>query len=159
GPLRARPHGDGRGRTAGRGRADACGRHARGRSGGRAERLHRPLPLLRPGRTGARMTEARTTTRTLVAGAGNIFLRDDGFGPAVAVRLLAEGPPEDGVTVVDYGIRGVHLAYELLNGYDTLIIIDAVRRGDPPGTLHVIEPDGSGAGAAPVDGHDMTPET
>lgn len=99
------------------------------------------------------------TTRLLVAGVGNIFLGDDGFGPEVAARLLAEPTALAGVKVVDYGIRGVHLAYELLDGYDALIIVDAVRRGGEPGTLHVIEPDVSGVVAGPVDGHDMTPET
>lgn len=96
--------------------------------------------------------------RTLVAGVGNIFLRDDGFGPEVARRLVAAGPVPEGTTVTDFGIRGVHLAYELLDGYDALIIIDAVRRGGEPGTLYVIEPDVSDMSAAPVDGHDMTPE-
>lgn len=99
------------------------------------------------------------TARMLVAGVGNIFLGDDGFGPEVAARLLALDVPTASVKVVDYGIRGVHLAYELLDGYDALIIIDAVRRGGEPGTLHVIEPDVSGVAAGPVDGHDMTPET
>lgn len=97
----------------------------------------------------------------LVAGVGNIFLGDDGFGVEVARRLSAEQLPEN-VRVADYGIRGVHLAYQLLDGYDTLILIDAVSRGEPPGTVFVIEPD-LGLGT-PLDGvppamnaHDLDP--
>ncbi|MGH9295403.1 MAG: hydrogenase maturation protease, partial [Acidimicrobiales bacterium] len=77
----------------------------------------------------------------LVAGIGNIFLGDDGFGPEVARRLESEdlGPE---VRVADFGIRGVHLAYELLEGYDALVLVDAVDMGEPPGTLAVIEPEG-----------------
>jgi hydrogenase maturation protease len=78
--------------------------------------------------------------RILVAGVGNIFLGDDGFGVEVARRLIGERFPE-GVDVADFGIRGVHLAYQLLEGYDTLILIDAAARGEPPGTIFVLEPD------------------
>lgn len=100
--------------------------------------------------------------KVLVAGIGNIFLGDDGFGVEVATRLAAQ-PMPDGVRVVDFGIRGVHLAYELLDGYDVLVLVDAVPIGEPPGTLAVIEPDGlamPGAGddAAPaLDAHSMNP--
>jgi hydrogenase maturation protease len=81
------------------------------------------------------------TTRVLVAGIGNIFLGDDGFGVEVARRLRDE-PLPDGVDVADFGIRGVHLAYELAEArYDAVILVDAVPRGEPPGTLFVIEPD------------------
>ena len=97
----------------------------------------------------------------LVAGVGNIFLGDDGFGVEVARRLSAEQLPEN-VRVADYGIRGVHLAYQLLDGYDTLILVDAVSRGEPPGTVFLIEPD-LGPGT-PLDGvppamnaHDLDP--
>ena len=78
--------------------------------------------------------------RILVAGVGNIFLGDDGFGVEVARRLGSETFPE-GVDVADFGIRGVHLAYQLLEGYDTFILIDAAARGEAPGTIFVIEPD------------------
>lgn len=78
--------------------------------------------------------------RTLVAGVGNIFLSDDGFGVEVARRLGREPLPE-GVSVADFGIRGVHLAYELLDGYDTTILVDASPRGGTPGTIYVIEPE------------------
>ena len=78
------------------------------------------------------------TGRTLVAGVGNVFLRDDAFGVEV-VRLLAEQPVPDGVEVRDFGIRGVHLAYELLNGCDLFVLVDAAARGEPPGTVTVLE--------------------
>ncbi|HET9772594.1 MAG TPA: hydrogenase maturation protease [Acidimicrobiia bacterium] len=100
----------------------------------------------------------------LVAGIGNIFQSDDGFGSEVARRLLAGPPLPDGVSVVDYGIRGVHLAYELLDGYDAAILVDATRQGDAPGTIYVIEPDVEGietesglAEAGIVDAHGMDP--
>jgi hydrogenase maturation protease len=97
----------------------------------------------------------------LVAGVGNVFLGDDGFGVAVAERLAGE-PLPDGVRVEDFGIRGVHLAYELLNGYDLAILVDAAPRGGAPGTVYVIEPEqGASAGAwpvPPIDGHGMHPE-
>jgi hydrogenase maturation protease len=88
----------------------------------------------------------------LVAGVGNVFFGDDGFGPEVA-RVLARGPVPD-AKVEDFGIRGLHLAYELLNGYDRAIIIDAVPRGDAAGTLYVIEPDTAVLPATP-DAHSM----
>jgi hydrogenase maturation protease len=102
--------------------------------------------------------------RVLVAGVGNVFLGDDGFGVEVATRLLGTEFPA-GVKVADFGIRGVHLAYELLDGYDALILVDAVPRGDAPGTLYVIEPDldrivPAGLGGGPVmDAHGMDPES
>ncbi|MFC5213275.1 hydrogenase maturation protease [Streptomyces coerulescens] len=100
-------------------------------------------------------------TRTLVAGIGNIFLGDDGFGVETARRLTARQLPPH-VEVVDVGVRGVHLAYQLLDGYDTLVLVDATARGEAPGTLYVIEHDGpSGAGdtVPAIDGHRMTPDT
>ena len=80
-----------------------------------------------------------TTHKTLVAGIGNIFNSDDGFGVEVA-QLLTSRPPVDGVRVEDYGIRGVHLALELLEGYDLLVLVDAIASGEPPGTLVLLEP-------------------
>jgi hydrogenase maturation protease len=108
--------------------------------------------------------------KALVAGVGNIFLTDDGFGAEVARRLEGE-PLPDGVLVQDFGIRGVHLAYELMDGYDLAILIDTVRRGGPPGTLYVIEPsleemeatavgdpnDGGIPSAPLIDAHGMEP--
>lgn len=103
--------------------------------------------------------------RILIACVGDIFLGDDGFGVAVAERLRGRPYPE-GVRVVDFGIRGVELAYTLLDGCDTLVLVDAVPRGGPPGTLYLIEaepPPGPGAekgleaGRAALDGHSMDP--
>ncbi len=99
------------------------------------------------------------SARVLVAGIGNIFLGDDGFGTEVAQRLGAR-PQPDGVKVTDFGIRGLHLALELMEGYDLVVLVDAVRRGDPPGTVSVIEPDTSDLGGeASPDAHDMDPVT
>lgn len=105
--------------------------------------------------------------RVLVAGIGNVFFGDDGFGVAVANRM-AGGPSPEGVRIAEYGIRGVHLAYELLDGYDTLVMIDAVPMGEAPGTLAVIQPDpphrsqvveeDRRAPTPPMDSHTMTPE-
>src|SRR5436190_23545554 len=79
--------------------------------------------------------------RVLIAGIGNIFLQDDGFGTEVAQRLAGEQLP-DWVCVKDFGIRGVHLAYEMLDGgYDATILVDAAPRGEKPGTVYLIEPD------------------
>ncbi|WP_220183143.1 hydrogenase maturation protease [Sphaerisporangium album] len=94
----------------------------------------------------------------LVAGVGNVFLGDDGFGVAVA-RRLAEAVLPDGVVVGDFGIRGVHLAYELTGGaYDGAILVDAVSRGGPPGTLYVLRPEPGEAPPVFADAHDMTPD-
>jgi len=95
-------------------------------------------------------------TKTLVAGIGNIFNGDDGFGSEVAQRLASRSMPE-GVRVEDYGIRGVHLAYELLEGYDLLVLVDALPRGEPAGTVSVIEPDLDFGDVPPVDSHQLDP--
>ena len=79
------------------------------------------------------------TQKMLVAGVGNIFFSDDAFGCEVVRRLAKEDLPE-GVVVADFGIKGVHLAYELLEGYDTVIIVDAAPCGGRPGDLYLIEP-------------------
>ena len=97
----------------------------------------------------------------LVAGIGNIFLGDDGFGVEVAQRLSQRTFPE-GVRIVDFGIRGLDLAYALIDGPQVTILIDAYPRGDAPGTLYVVEPDldsvhsPSGPQIA-VDAHAMNP--
>jgi hydrogenase maturation protease len=75
----------------------------------------------------------------LIAGIGNIFHGDDGFGVAVA-QQLARAPRPDGVDVVDFGIRGLDLAYALTGGYRLAVLVDTVQRGGAPGTLHLIEP-------------------
>jgi hydrogenase maturation protease len=86
------------------------------------------------------------TGRMLVAGIGNIFLGDDGFGAEVAKRLAGADLPS-WVQVADYGISGMHLAYDLADGYDTAILVDTAQRGDAPGTLTVIEAAPGGASA------------
>ncbi|GGU91691.1 peptidase M52 [Streptomyces filipinensis] len=85
------------------------------------------------------------TPRLLVAGVGNIFLADDAFGPEV-IRALGERPLPPEVRVHDYGIRGMDLAYALLDGCATAVLVDTARRGHRPGTLSLIEaepPDGT----------------
>src|SRR5215472_5327118 len=79
------------------------------------------------------------TGRMLIAGVGNIFLGDDGFGPEVARRLATTGLP-GWVRVADYGISGMHLAYDLADGYDCAVLIDAAPRGDKPGTVTLLAP-------------------
>lgn len=101
--------------------------------------------------------------RILVAGVGNMFLRDDGFGPEVARRLAADpaGVPARGsaVRVVDYGIRGMHLAYDLLEPVDVLLLVDTVpAEGAAPGSLRVLQVRGRDLDpAAALDPHGMDP--
>ena len=92
--------------------------------------------------------------RVLVAGIGNVFLGDDGFGVALAGRFGRRELP-DGVDVVDYGIRGMDLAYAL-GEYDAAVLLDATPRGQPPGTLYVIEPSADELDVAP-EAHGMDP--
>lgn len=80
------------------------------------------------------------TQRVLVAGVGNIFLGDDGFGVEVAKRLAKLELP-GWVAVGDYGISGMHLAYDLADGVKTAILVDAMPRGGEPGTVYVVEPE------------------
>jgi len=82
------------------------------------------------------------TGRMMIAGVGNVFLGDDGFGVEVATRLASADLP-DWVRVADYGINGMHLAYDLAEGYDTTILVDASPRGGAPGTVYVMELDDS----------------
>ncbi|OBC02286.1 hydrogenase maturation protease [Mycobacterium sp. 852002-40037_SCH5390672] len=97
------------------------------------------------------------TSRILVAGIGNIFLGDDGFGSEVVRN--AELPQDDPtVQVIDYGIRGMHLAYDLLEEWDTLVLVDAVPSQGRPGTLHVFQADhASSPETNGLDGHSMDP--
>ncbi len=102
-------------------------------------------------------------TRVLVAGVGNVFLGDDGFGVEVARRLSTMDLPA-WVTVADYGIRGMHLAYDLAAaGNDLTIMVDATAQGDAPGTVYVIEldvpdPADTGGPAPLLDAHGMQPD-
>jgi hydrogenase maturation protease len=97
----------------------------------------------------------------LIAGIGNIFLGDDAFGCEVAQRLTKRQLPA-GVCVTDFGIRGLDLAYSLLNEQEMVILVDAVARGGPPGTVYLIEPDISALlsddSAPQIDAHGMHPE-
>ena len=97
-----------------------------------------------------------TSARILVAGVGNIFLGDDGFGVEVATRMRAR-PTPDGVRIDDFGIRGVHLAYDLLEGYDLVILVDTVDLKEAPGTVCVLEPDLTTSGEVLPDAHDLDP--
>lgn len=93
--------------------------------------------------------------RILVGGIGNVFLGDDGFGVEVVQRLRGRSLPP-GVEVVDFGIRGIDLAYALTE-YEAAILVDAAARGSSPGTLYVLEPHVE-PGTAGVQMHSMTPE-
>jgi hydrogenase maturation protease len=102
-----------------------------------------------------------SSPRILVAGIGNIFLGDDAFGVEV-VRRLAQRPLPEGVRAIDFGIRGLDLAYALLDDYDAVILVDAAPRGEAPGTLYVLEPDTAvapeaDAGATLFDAHSLDP--
>jgi hydrogenase maturation protease len=89
------------------------------------------------------------TGRMLIAGVGNIFLGDDGFGVEVASRLATVELP-DWVRVADYGISGMHLAYDLAEGYESTILVDATARGGEPGTVYVMELDTGALSVAAV---------
>ena len=106
--------------------------------------------------------------RVLIACVGNIFLGDDGFGVEVARRLAGLRLP-DGVKLADYGTGGMHLAYDMADGYATTILVDAAPRGGVPGTVTVIEVDpaehpnpaaalGALQGSMLFDGHGMQPD-
>lgn len=95
--------------------------------------------------------------RVLVAGIGNIFLGDDGFGSEV-VRHVPVQSDDAGVRVVDYGIGGMHLAYDLLDDWDALVLVDAIPNRGSPGALHVFEADHESLSAtAALDAHSMDP--
>ncbi|WP_328307617.1 hydrogenase maturation protease [Actinomycetospora sp. NBC_00405] len=103
--------------------------------------------------------------KILVAGVGNVFFSDDGFGSEVARRLLAApGALPPSVDVVDVGIRGMHLAYQVLDGYEALVVVDAAPQLDDtapgePGTLTLVEHVLTAAtGDAAFDPHGMEPD-
>ncbi|HEX8870109.1 MAG TPA: hydrogenase maturation protease [Lentzea sp.] len=94
----------------------------------------------------------------VVAGVGNVFLGDDGFGVEV-VRRLAGVPLPEWVRVVDYGVRGLHLAYDLAGADPELtILVDATERGDVAGTVYVVELDASTGTVPGMDPHGMQPD-
>lgn len=97
--------------------------------------------------------------RILVAGIGNIFFGDDAFGVEV-IRELTRSPLPAGVDAVDFGIRSYDLAYAILDGYEATILVDITARGEPPGTLYLIELDQEKIGnleATVPDGHSLDP--
>lgn len=103
-----------------------------------------------------------TAPRILIAGVGNIFLGDDAFGVEVVQRLANRSLP-DSVRVVDFGIRGIDLAFALQDGYEAIVLVDAAPLGDPPGTLYTLEPEPDDDTDAPdpaelmVDPHNLDP--
>jgi hydrogenase maturation protease len=94
--------------------------------------------------------------RALVAGVGNVFLGDDGFGVEVAKRLAGRELPE-GVEVVDFGIRGMDLAYALHDDYELVVFVDATPRGGEPGTVYLLEPEIEEDEEVALDTHGMDP--
>jgi hydrogenase maturation protease len=105
----------------------------------------------------------RRERQILVAGVGNAWLADDGFGGEVVKRLLEEKLPS-GVTVLDFGTGGLDLAYEVMRGYDGLVLVDVSRQGGEPGTLYLVEPDPEEIAGGIEDGevinpHGMDPQT
>jgi hydrogenase maturation protease len=99
----------------------------------------------------------------LVAAVGNLWLHDDGFAGEVAKRLRERELPDD-VAVADFGTGGLDLAYEVMRGYDALVLIDVSRQGGEPGTLYVMEADPESVGGPIEDGelidpHGMDPQT
>ena len=94
--------------------------------------------------------------RVLIAGVGNIFLGDDGFGVEVVKRLAGCELPE-GVEVKDFGIRGMDLAYALQDDYELVVLVDATPRGERPGTVYLIEPEIEDDGEVTLDTHGMDP--
>ena len=99
----------------------------------------------------------------MIAGVGNMFMKDDGFGGAVIKKMLDKKFPE-GVEIKDFGTGGLKMAYDLMKGYDGLILLDASMRGEKPGTLCVIEPDENEINpdleqGGPIDPHGADPAT
>jgi hydrogenase maturation protease len=95
--------------------------------------------------------------RVLVAGIGNLFLGDDGFGPEVVRRLADQDVQPTGVRVVDYGIRGMHLAYDLLEEYDALVLVDALPGEGAPGQVVVLQIAANDLTGGQFDAHGMDP--
>ncbi len=95
--------------------------------------------------------------RVLIAGVGNIFLGDDGFGVEVAKRLAQREQPKN-IEVVDFGIRGMDLAYDALQeDYEAVIFVDVIPRGEQPGTVYLVEPEIEDDGEVTLDTHGMDP--
>jgi hydrogenase maturation protease len=130
-----------------------------------AERVRLPIAegVGLPEAEGLPARGADTLRSILIAGVGNAWLRDDGFGSEVARRLHERELPPD-VAVMDAGTGGLDLAYEVMRGYDALVIVDVSQQGGVPGTLYVMEPDEESVPGAIEDGdvinpHGMDPQT
>ena len=102
------------------------------------------------------MTDPEPLHSILIAGVGNAWLRDDGFGSAVAQRLQEQTLPA-GVAVMDAGTGGLDLAYEVMRGYSALVIVDVSRHGGAPGTLYVMDADEDAVPGAIEDGENINP--
>lgn len=99
-------------------------------------------------------------SRILIAGIGNIFLGDDGFGSEVLRHVCGRVTGSDGLRATDYGIGGMHLAYDLLDDWEALVLVDAIPNQGSPGTVHVFEADHESAeSSAGLDAHGMDPAT
>lgn len=96
------------------------------------------------------------TPRVLVAGIGNVFLGDDGFGCEVVRHLTAAGSLRD-VRLVDYGIRGLHLAYDLVDGWDLAVLVDALPDRGHPGRVDIFEIRADDLAVARLEPHGMDP--
>ena len=132
-------------------------RHDRRRPGPGPAARDEPAPvLLRPRGGGDRPMSGQRERRILVAGVGNAWLRDDGFGGEVARRLEGMELPA-GVAVMDAGTGGLDLAYEVMRGYDALVLVDVSRQGGEPGTLYVMEPDEASIDGGIEDGDTINP--
>jgi len=104
------------------------------------------------------------TSHVLIAGIGNTWMHDDGFGSEVVRVLRERGEPPAGVHLGDFGTSGLDLAYEAMRGYDALILVDVSRQGEPAGTLYVMEVssedvDGKVEDGQMLDPHGMDPQT
>lgn len=124
------------------------------------------MPATRPTREnpGGRLGQGpprpgRAAGQVLVAGVGNLFLRDDGFGPEVVRRLAEAGGLPRYARVVDYGIRGMHLAYDLLDGYAALVLVDTLPERGAAGSVTVLHLEEADLGQAELDAHGMDPVT
>jgi len=106
----------------------------------------------------SRHQEAAQKPTVLVAGVGNIFLSDDGFGPEVVRHIAGDSEPLPArARLVDYGIRGMHLAYDLLEGYDALVMIDACQEPGAAGELVILEIGPDDVRGGEFDAHGMDP--
>lgn len=94
-----------------------------------------------PAAHGEHSPASSSVPKILIAGVGNVLRQDDGFGVEVVLRLLEQGPLPEGVKAMETGIGGIHIVQELMDGYDALLLIDAVSRGGAPGQLYLLEAD------------------